>query len=130
MKYIEGEVGRIILARLEKGDDLLLSVKILAEERDIMAGTWYAIGTLTKAHFYFYRPKPNTKTLEEPLEIVACTGSISHEDGEAKVHGHIDVTDSEFKSQGGHLLEGSIIDAMAFLTIFEMKSANLSQIGL
>ena len=64
------------------------------------------------------------------MEIVACTGSISHEDGEAKVHGHIDVTDSEFKSQGGHLLEGSIIDAMAFLTIFEMKSANLSQIGL
>ena len=130
MKHIEGEVGRVIFAHLEKGDDLLLSVKRLAEERDIMAGTWYAIGTLTEAHFYFYRPKPNPIKLEEQLEIVACAGSISQEDGEVKVHGHIDVTDSEFKSKGGHLLEDSIVDAMAFLTIFEMKNADLSQIGI
>jgi uncharacterized protein len=130
MKYVEGDVGRVVFAHLEKGDDLLLSVKKLAEERDIKAGAWYAIGTLSKARFYFYRPKPNPITLEEPLEIVACLGSISHHEGAANVHGHIDVTDSEFKSRGGHLLEGSIVDAMAFLSICEMKGADPSQIGL
>jgi len=130
MKHIEGDVGRVVLAHLEKGDDLLLSVKRVAEERNIVAGAWYAIGTLTKAHFYFYRPEPNPITLEEPLEIVACAGSISKEDGKTKVHGHIDVTDSEFKSRGGHLLEGSIVDAMAFVTIFEVKDVDPSQIDL
>jgi hypothetical protein len=130
MKYVEGEIGRVILAHLEKGDDLLLSIKAIAEESGISAGSWYAIGTLSRANFYFYRPEPNPVVLEEPLEIVACGGSISNNNGEVAVHGHIDVTDSEFKSRGGHLLEGSLVDAMAFVTVFEVKDADPGDIDL
>jgi hypothetical protein len=130
MKHIEGNVGRIVVARLEKGDDLLLSVKEIAEERGIKGGSWYAIGTLDRAHFYFYRPEPKPIILEEPLEIVACAGSISFREGAHVVHGHIDITDSEFKSRGGHLLEGSLVDAMAFVTIFEILGADPADIGI
>ena len=121
MKYAEGQIGKIIIAKLETGDDLLLSIKTITEKNKIKTGSWYAIGTLQKAHFYFYKPKPIPILLNEPLEIVACAGSISYNDEEIIVHGHIDVTDKSFKSQGGHLLEGSIVDVGVFLTILEVK---------
>lgn len=130
MKYVEGNLGRIILVKLDKGEDLLLSIKRVAEESSINAGSWYAIGTLSAAHFYFYRPKPNPVLIEEPLEIVACSGSISKKGDETTVHGHIDVTDDRFMSHGGHLLEGSYVDAMAFVTIFEVLNVDLGSIEL
>jgi predicted DNA-binding protein with PD1-like motif len=127
MKYIEGNIGRIILAKLEQGEDLIKSIQRIAEETQIAVGSFYAIGTLSTAHFYFYRPTPNPVIIEEELEIVACIGSISQKGDETLVHGHIDVTDSEFKSMGGHLLEGSIVDAMAFVTIIELKNGHDSE---
>ena len=130
MKYVEGKVGKVLLVKLEKGDDLLRSIKKAAEENSIKAGSWYAIGTLSTAKFYFYRPKPSPILLEEPLEIVACSGSISNRGNEIIVHGHIDVTDEKFESHGGHLLEGSFVDAMAFITILEVIGADLSSIDL
>ncbi|MHA2394934.1 MAG: PPC domain-containing DNA-binding protein [Promethearchaeota archaeon] len=130
MKYIEGKSGRIVLAKLEKDEDLIESIRKIAEETKITSGSFFVIGTLSKATFYFYKPKPNPITIQEPLEIVACSGSISRKGEETVVHGHIDVTDSEFKSMGGHLLEGSIVDAMAFVSIIEIENGNLSEIGI
>ena len=121
MEYVEGRCGRVICARISKGEDLIKSIEEIAEKKNISAGAFFAIGTLSQARFYFYRPKPTPVTLKQPLEIVACSGSIS----KARVHGHIDVTDDEFRSRGGHLLEGSIVDAMVFVTIFELEGASL-----
>jgi predicted DNA-binding protein with PD1-like motif len=122
MKYVEGSIGKIVLAKLEQGEDLLKSIRRIAEETQITTGSFYAIGTLSTAHFYFYRPTPKAIIIKEQLEIVACIGSISQKGEETLAHGHIDVTDSEYKSMGGHLLEGSIVDAMAFVTILELKN--------
>jgi len=130
MKHIEGRCGKVVFAKLSKGEDLVKSIRKVAEERNISYGVFFAIGTLSKISFYFYRPKPNPVTLEKPLEIVACSGSISQKELETRVHGHIDVTDSEFRSQGGHLLEGSIVDAMAFVVIFELEGADPRIIGI
>lgn len=130
MNHVEGRCGKVVFAKLSKGEDLIRSIREVAEERNISAGAFFAIGTLSKASFYFYRPKPSPVTLKEPLEIVACSGSISRRGSETTVHGHIDVTDSKFRSQGGHLLEGSIVDAMAFAVIFELEGADLSKIGI
>jgi predicted DNA-binding protein with PD1-like motif len=44
------------------------------------------------------------------------------------VHGRIDVTDEEYRSFGGHLLEGSIIDALGFVPIFELAGASLADL--
>ena len=127
MKYIEGNIGKMVLAKLEQGEDLLKSISRIAEETQITTGSFYAIGTLSTARFYFYRPTPKPITIKEQLEIVACIGSISQKDEQTLAHGHIDVTDSDYKSMGGHLLEGSIVDAMAFVTIIEMKNGQDSE---
>ena len=130
MKHVEGRCGRVIFARLFKGEDLIKSIKEAAEERNITAGAFFAIGTLSQVVLYYYHPKPHPITLKKPLEIVACSGSISKEGNETIVHAHIDVTDSEFKSQGGHLGEGSLVDARAFLVVFELEGADPSKIEL
>ena len=127
MKYIKGPIGKMVLAKLEQGEDLIKSIRRIAEETKITTGSFYAIGTLSTAHFYFYRPTPIPIKIKEQLEIVACIGSISQRGDETLVHGHIDVTDSEYKSIGGHLLEGSIVDAMAFVTIIELKNGHDSE---
>jgi len=130
MDHIEGRCGKVVFAKLSKGEDLIRSIRKVAEERKISAGAFFAIGTLSQASIYFYHPKPSPVTIKKPLEIVACSGSISKEGNETIVHAHVDVTDSEFKSQGGHLMEGSTVDARAFLVIFELEGADPSKIGI
>jgi hypothetical protein len=127
MKYVEGRTARMIGARLEPGEDLLISIRNVAEKTGITSAAFFAIGTLTKASFYFYiGPKPIT--IEKPLEIVSCAGSITKVGEKTIVHGHIDVTDEEYRSYGGHLLEGSIIDRMGFVAIFELLGASLADL--
>jgi len=130
MKHVEGSCGKMVFVRLSRGEDLVKSIRTVVDARNISAGAFFAIGTLSEAHFYFYRPKPSPVTIKKPLEIVACSGSISRRGNETRVHGHIDVTDSDFRSQGGHLLEGSIVDAMAFVVIFELEGVDISELGL
>jgi len=128
LKYVEGRTARMICVRLTKGEDLLTSIRNVAEKTGVTSGAFFAIGTFTKATFYFYHPKPKTITIEKPLEIVSCSGSISKAGEKTIVHGHLDVTDEEYKSYGGHLLEGSIIDRMGFVAIFELIGANLADL--
>jgi len=43
MNYVEGKIGKVLLVKLEKGDDLLLSVKKVAEENSIKLTEAHAI---------------------------------------------------------------------------------------
>jgi len=128
MKYVEGRTARMICIRLGPGEDLLASIRTVAEKTGITSGAFFAIGTLTKANFYFYAPKPKPTTIEKPLEIVSCSGSITKVGEKTVAHGHIDVTDEEYKSYGGHLLEGSIVDRLGFIAIFELAGASLADL--
>ncbi|UCH02940.1 MAG: DNA-binding protein [Candidatus Bathyarchaeota archaeon] len=130
MEFVEAKCGQVICAKLSQGEDLIKSIREIAETKNISAGAFFAIGTLSQARFYFYRPTPSPITLKEPLEIVACSGSISQKQGKMRVHGHIYVTDEAFRSRGGHLLEGSIVDSMVFVTIFEFEGVSLNAIGI
>jgi len=128
MKYVEGRLGRLVCAHLAPREDILVSIRNLAEKVGIGSGAFFAIGTLTKAAFYFYHSGPKPITMEKPLEIVSCSGSIARVGEKTIVHGHIDVTDSDYRSYGGHLLEGSVIDRMGFVAIFELSEADLADL--
>jgi predicted DNA-binding protein with PD1-like motif len=128
VKYVEGKSGRVICARLAPGEDILASIRSIADKAGVDSGVFFAIGTLSKASFYFYHPCPKSVCLDRPLEIVSCSGSIARVDGKVRVHAHIDVTDAEYRSYGGHLLEGSLIDRMGFVAIFEMIGSNIADI--
>ncbi|MEE8323778.1 MAG: PPC domain-containing DNA-binding protein, partial [Candidatus Bathyarchaeia archaeon] len=77
MKHVEGSSGKMVFVQLSQGEDLVKSIEKVVDARNISAGAFFAIGTLSEASFYFYRPKPSPITIKKPLEIVACSGSIS-----------------------------------------------------
>jgi predicted DNA-binding protein with PD1-like motif len=82
----------MIAARLSKGEDLIGSIRNIAERERVCSGVFSAIGTVSQAHFYFYAPKRTPILLKEPLEIVSCIGSISLEEGEAfRTWSHLDL---------------------------------------
>ncbi|PKN01180.1 MAG: DNA-binding protein [Elusimicrobia bacterium HGW-Elusimicrobia-1] len=47
MRYTEGKIGRIFVARFDEGDDLLEGIKRLAEKEKIKAASFNLLGALT-----------------------------------------------------------------------------------
>jgi len=129
LEYVSGSFGRMIVARLSPREDLVGSIRSIAERENIQSGVFSAIGTVSQAHFYFYAPKRSPVLLKEPLEIISCIGSISLEEGRPFVHGHISVSDSKYHCYGGHLLEETLIDRVAEVFILELSGKTIVRRG-
>jgi len=125
----KGNTGRIIVVRIYEGEDLLQTIRRKAEEAEVKAGHFSAIGSLSKARLGYYRDgKYEYRTFAGPLEIASCNGNIAlDEDGKAAIHAHIVVSDEQFRAFGGHLTEESIVGATAELVIVEGTGLNLQR---
>ncbi|MBN2230433.1 MAG: DNA-binding protein [Candidatus Thorarchaeota archaeon] len=101
--------GRVVIARLEPGEDILRSIETISRDNEILSGELRLIGAVSRVHLgYFDRESKTYKdyTMLEDLEIVSCMGNISkHKDGYV-VHAHVVASDEKGKCYGGHLLEG------------------------
>lgn len=121
MKSIEANIKRIIVAKLEKGEDLLESLAALAKKYELVSGFFKAIGALSEAHIgFFEKGVYKSIKLEEDLEVVSCIGNISYREGEMVVHAHIVVGDKEGKAFGGHVLKGCIVSVTCEIFLIEI----------
>jgi len=112
----------VFVFKLNEDDDLFLSIKELALKNEISSGMFYLIGAVKKAKFAFYEDGAYKNIeMNEPMEILSCMGNISKKDEELIVHAHVSFGNSEGKAFGGHLIEGTIIDPLGELFIFELK---------
>jgi len=128
MHSINLAVEELIVARLDVGDDILLSIKQVATEHDVTAGMFSLIGAVDYAKFGFYDPKKRiykvrswtARFLNSPaLEILSCQGNIGQLKGESIVHGHITMSGMRGEIIGGHLLEGCRINPTGELTLLK-----------
>jgi predicted DNA-binding protein with PD1-like motif len=120
MKSIESFAKRIIVAKLEKREDLLDSLAALAKKYELVSGFFSAIGALSEANIgFFEKGKYKSIKMESDLEVVSCTGNISYREGEATVHAHIVVSDREGRAFGGHMLEGCIVSVTCEIFLIE-----------
>ncbi|MHA1272356.1 MAG: PPC domain-containing DNA-binding protein [Promethearchaeota archaeon] len=130
MKSIESKIGRIIVARLMPGEDVLESIKELVKEYDIKAGLINIIGALSKitvGYFDLELKEYKFKTFEENVELVGCIGNISYKDGEPIIHLHITLGRPDYSLFGGHLSQPSIISVTGEVYIYEIdKKLNRS----
>jgi hypothetical protein len=55
--------------------------------------------------------------VDEPAEILNCTGNVSELDGETFVHAHITLGLKDGATKGGHLVEGTKIFACELFVI-------------
>lgn len=112
-RYALGQTGRVIVARLLPGTDLVATIRALCTEHDIRAGVVLgALGTLQRARLLTVAKVPTHKSgvgysdsllLEGPIEFINGQGIISElEDGTIFVHFHGTITDTEMNQYAGH----------------------------
>ncbi|MHA1893742.1 MAG: PPC domain-containing DNA-binding protein [Candidatus Helarchaeota archaeon] len=116
------QISNVIVAKLVKDSDLLKSIEKTAAENNVTSAMLYLIGAVSKATFgFFVNGEYKTIIMEKNFEILSCLGNISKKDDDIIVHAHVTFGDSEGKAFGGHLLEGSIIDPVGELFIYQLK---------
>jgi hypothetical protein len=106
--------GRLLLARLDNGADLVDQISRLAVNEGINTGTFSVLGALTQAEIAFYDQESHEYSkllVEENSELVSCTGNVSIRDGLPFVHAHVVLADQDGETRGGHLLHGRIFAA-------------------
>ena len=110
-------MGRKIMGRLAKGDDLLAAFAKICEENGIQLGELQAIGAVTQARVGYYDQfarKYMFLSFPEPQEILSLVGNISIKDNQPFVHAHLTLADQEGRAVGGHLAEGTLVFACEF----------------
>ncbi len=102
--------------RLRRGDDLLLSIRALAEEKKITAGVVLsAVGCISRGRI---RDASGSTIREVPdhCEIVSLNGTVSAR----RCHLHIALSKEDLSTIGGHLCPGCMTNTTCELVIAEL----------
>lgn len=105
---------KAFLARLTHNEDLLERIAAVFAENGSRMGVFFAIGAVQNAHIAYYEQRSRNYrelSIDEPAEILSCTGNVSLSAGKPFVHAHISLGMSDGSVKGGHLLEGTMIFA-------------------
>lgn len=97
--------------RLEKGEEVVESLKKFAKKEDIKLAKVSGIGAVNKATIGLFLTKEKryfSKELTGDMEIIALNGSISTMDKEVYLHLHIALGNEDFDIRGGHLNSAEI----------------------
>ncbi|WP_040213505.1 PPC domain-containing DNA-binding protein [Clostridium polynesiense] len=106
--------------RLKRGQDLLLSLKEYAQEKEIKAAAVLsAVGCVSKAKVRD-AGGVNIREVNEPLEIVSLMGTLS----EDRTHLHISFSRENLSTLGGHLVPGCIINTTGEIILLEIDGVS------
>jgi len=123
----ETVLSRIVLARFNPGDDILLSLRAAVEESGIRSGLILnGIGSVSRFRVHVVKTTklpPGDVFFEEegPFDILAITGFIL----DGRVHAHITLSNTE-RAIGGHLEEGCRILTFGVATLAEAQGVDLA----
>ena len=121
MDYRRVAGGREFVARLDHGRDWRGQIEAFAEAEAIDAAFFLGLGAVQDATLLFYdqdEQEYEPVTFEEPFEVTAAVGNVSHldsegrsssggrtdsGDGERFAHTHVTLTRADGRAIGGHL---------------------------
>ena len=102
--------------RLRRGDDLMLSIKELCQEKNIAAGVVLsAVGCISEGRVRD-ASGVTIREIKEHCEIVSLNGTVSAK----RCHLHISLSKEDLSTIGGHLCPGCIINTTCELVIAEL----------
>ncbi len=136
-----GRGGKILVARIKPGSDLIESIRSLVEENHVKGGVIISgVGLLRKAQLRNCKILPKEYpitdanrsflTFERPMEILSLSGNVSEVEGRPWIHAHITlsyVENDEIKVVGGHVLEGCIVFGFAEVFIMELEDVDMKK---
>lgn len=100
-----------VIVRVDKGEELVDSLKTLCKALDITLGTIIGIGATDKVTIGLMNTKTQkyqSKELTGDHEIAPLLGNITRMNGEVYLHLHVTICNVEHKALGGHLTSAVI----------------------
>ncbi len=104
--------GDKIIARLNKGEEIVQSIEDVCTKHDITLGEISAIGAVNNVKIGLYNPekKDYDKTVfNENMELCSLVGNVTTKDGDIYPHLHVTLADENYTIKGGHLYRADII---------------------
>ncbi len=104
MKYIRKD--NTIIARIDRGEEIIEEVKKIAAEEDIVFGYVNAIAAIDDFCVCVYsieEKKFYDHIYSGPYEVVSLSGPINRMNGEPYLHFHLSAASQEGNVVGGHL---------------------------
>ena len=107
------KIGQTYYARLDRGDELITSVRSLCKAEGIRSATFSGIGGCSHAELLTFAPELGAFEVEElngTLELVSLTGNvITDADGELYHHVHAVMA---YKDERGHRVSAGHVQAI------------------
>lgn len=102
------ELENAFLVRLERGEELIASLRKFAKETGLHGGFFHGLGGASKATLGVYTLSEDKQYhftgYEGDLEIISMNGNIAlDEPGEVIVHCHAAISGTDLKAVGGHV---------------------------
>ena len=115
---------KTVFARFDEGEDLIITLKALAEKHAIKTGFFSFIGGLKTLKFGLLEDSGKYREIEmharHCIELLPTFGNVTQKEGKTLIHAHIVASEEEKGiAMGGHLLEGSIICPFAEVIMHE-----------
>jgi predicted DNA-binding protein with PD1-like motif len=111
-KQLEGETPRrVFVVVLEAGDEIVRAMSDVADEHDLRAAHFSALGALSSARLGYWSPQ--TKQYEpieitQQVEVLSLLGNVAWSGNERRIHAHIALGMRDGTARGGHLLEAHV----------------------
>ena len=103
--------GDTLIVRLDKNEEIVEQVRVLAEKEKIRLATVEALGAVddfTVGVFFTNEKKYYSNRFQGAYEIVSLTGIISTMDGHFYQHLHMSAGDAKGNVKGGHLNSANV----------------------
>jgi len=100
-----------VIVRIDKGEELVESLKTICKQLDIPLGSIIGIGATDKVTVGLMNTKTKkyqSKEFAGDHEITSLVGNITRMNGEVYLHLHITLGNVEHKAFGGHLTSAMI----------------------
>jgi len=121
------EGGRLVIVRLDSGDDILQSICSACAQHDVKHGVILgALGSIESYHIHIVEttdmpPRDVFVRNDGPFDILSLTGLILA----GRVHAHITFSNTD-KALGGHLEEGCRVLSFGVVTLLETPDTDLT----
>lgn len=113
MKYRQiDESPKTFVVIFETGDELATGLSKFANEQNLSAASFKAVGALSSVRLGWYnlgsKKYDPSVILDEQVELLSLIGDVALRDGKPVVHSHMVIGRKDGTAHGGHLLEAYI----------------------
>lgn len=108
------QIGDSYIVSIERGEEIVSSLKRLCEEEDITLASVTGIGAAQQIELGYYNVgahEYSTRTFDGEYEVAALVGNITSMDEQPYLHLHITIGDKDFAAYSGHLVEATVSGA-------------------